>query len=124
MPDAAGGQVLLQGLDIRPAEISRISWRPLRPGVAIHVLHRDPRGDVRAALLRYAPGASVPAHWHDAPEYILVLDGAQSDEHGEYRAGTLVLNPPGSRHAVTSAGGCTVLAIWERPVRFEASDGG
>jgi anti-sigma factor ChrR (cupin superfamily) len=47
----------------------------------------------------------------------LVLEGAQHDERGLYRAGTLVINPPGSAHQIHSDGGCVVLVIWERAVR-------
>lgn len=121
MPEVSGGQVLLQGFGIKLPPLSQLEWQSLRPGVAIHVLHRDQGGDIRAALLRYESGAQVPAHWHDGLEYIFVLEGMQSDERGEYPAGTLVLNPPGSRHAIVSPGGCIVLIIWERPVRFETS---
>jgi anti-sigma factor ChrR (cupin superfamily) len=47
-----------------------------------------------------------------------VLEGAQEDERGRYRAGTMVINPPGSRHRVASPEGCLVLVIWERPNEF------
>ena len=42
------------------------------------------------ALLRYEPGASVPKHQHKGLETILVLEGEQSDERGNYPAGSLV----------------------------------
>lgn len=70
------------------------------------------------ALLRYAPGASVPRHLHTGLETILVLDGVQSDERGDYPEGSLILNPEGSSHSVWSDPGCTVLIQWERPVEF------
>ena len=46
----------------------------------------------------------------------MVLDGAQSDESGEYRKGAVVLNPAGSEHSVWSAEGCVVLIHWVKPV--------
>jgi len=70
------------------------------------------------ALLRYAPGAGVPRHRHPALETILVLEGVQSDERGDYPAGTLILNPAGTEHTVWSATGCTVLIQWNLPVEF------
>ena len=94
------------------------SWQPFREGIEQVPLHEATPSGLRAALLRYAAGARVPAHEHVGYEYILVLEGAQEDERGCYPAGTLLVNPPGSRHAVRSAGGCVVLAIWERAVRF------
>jgi anti-sigma factor ChrR (cupin superfamily) len=56
---------------------------------------------------------------HEGCEYILVLEGAQEDERGVYPAGTFLVNEPGSRHSVKSPEGCTVLAIWAKPVVFE-----
>jgi anti-sigma factor ChrR (cupin superfamily) len=97
-------------------------WEPLRPGVHIRRLYQMPDGGAAAALLRYQPGACVPHHEHLGHEHILVLDGAQSDEHGHYPAGTFVVNRPATAHHVASAEGCVVLIIWERGVRF--TDGG
>ncbi|MFZ5532755.1 MAG: cupin domain-containing protein [Pseudomonadota bacterium] len=93
-------------------------WQPFREGIEQVPLHEPAPSGLRAALLRYAPGASVPAHEHVGYEYILVLEGTQEDDRGRYPAGTLLVNPPGSGHAVRSAEGCVVLAIWERPVQF------
>ena len=95
-------------------------WRDLpferfRDGVDIHWLRQGSPG---VALLRYAPGASVPMHEHTGLETIWVLDGAQCDERGCYGTGALVLNPEGSAHSVWSDTGCTVLIQWERPVRI------
>jgi anti-sigma factor ChrR (cupin superfamily) len=60
-------------------------------------------------------------HEHMGYEHILVLSGAQQDEGGIYSAGTMVVNPPGSRHRVQAPAGCTVLIVWERPVILVAS---
>jgi anti-sigma factor ChrR (cupin superfamily) len=51
-------------------------------------------------------------------ETILVLEGSQSDELGHYPAGSLVANPEGSVHSVTSEEGCVVLIQWTRPVEI------
>jgi anti-sigma factor ChrR (cupin superfamily) len=73
-------------------------------------------------LLRYALGASVPAHAHEGYEHILVLQGVQQDERGHYGVGSFLAACCSMRpvpcHAVESPLGCVVLAIWERPVRF------
>ena len=95
-----------------------VPWRRLREGVEIHRLYGSSDAGASAALLRYAPGAFVPQHVHRGHEHIFVLTGSQSDERGHHRAGTLVMNAPGSRHSVSSAEGCIVLAIWEQPVVF------
>jgi anti-sigma factor ChrR (cupin superfamily) len=92
---------------------------PFRAGIDMRVLYGAPgKGGAAAAFLRYQPGAKVPAHEHPGYELIQVLVGSQTDERGTHRAGTFVVNPPGSRHAVESAEGCVVLAVWERPIHF------
>ncbi len=75
-------------------------------------------GEAELALLRYAPGATVPRHLHQGLETILVLEGSQSDEFGSYAAGSLVANPEGSIHSVTSQEGCVVLIHWAKPVKI------
>ncbi|MEM8614709.1 MAG: cupin domain-containing protein [Cyanobacteria bacterium P01_H01_bin.105] len=100
----------------------RISWQPFRPGVEIHRLYGDGQTGSAAALLKYEPGAQVPFHDHTGYEHIVVLSGAQQDHHGSYTAGTLVINPPETSHAVVSDEGCIVLIIWERPVLIRAEN--
>jgi anti-sigma factor ChrR (cupin superfamily) len=96
----------------------RLDWQPFREGVEIHSLYDNgPQGSA-AALLRYQSGATVPQHEHSGFEHILVLSGSQQDHNGVHAAGTLVINPPLSRHTVTSELGCIVLAIWERPIKL------
>lgn len=93
-----------------------LTWEPFRPGVDIYRLYKDGEGGAAAALLRYQPGASVPRHDHTGFEHIFVLSGSQTDQNGEHKAGTLVINPPSTNHSVISQTGCIVLAIWEKPV--------
>lgn len=90
-----------------------MTFEPFHDGVEICHLWR---GGPDIALLRYAPGASVPRHRHTGLETILVLDGSQSDENGRYFAGSLVFNPAGTEHSVWSEDGCTILIQWEKPV--------
>ncbi|PSR13584.1 transcription negative regulator ChrR, partial [filamentous cyanobacterium CCP3] len=84
------------------AKADDLPWEPFRPGIEIHRLYPPEPGGAATALLRYQPGATVPCHRHIGFEHILVLSGSQTDNHGTYLAGTLVINPPGSRHTVTS----------------------
>ncbi len=92
-----------------------LPWQPFRPGVEIHRLYGNAHGP-SAAFLRYQPGTRVPHHDHTGYEHILVLSGAQQDQHHTYRAGSLVINEPGTDHWVASPEGCLVLVIWEKPV--------
>jgi anti-sigma factor ChrR (cupin superfamily) len=61
------------------------------------------------SIVRYEPGAAFPGHDHPAGEEILVLDGVFSDEHGDWPAGTYLLNPEGFHHAPFSREGCTLF---------------
>lgn len=96
-----------------------IAWKPFREGIELHLLYGQMGVGRAAALLRYAPGASLPPHRHLGFEHILVLEGAQQDERGRYGKGTLLVNPPGSRHTVQSPEGCIVLVTWELPVELD-----
>ena len=108
------GRVVARALHL--ATLKR-GWKPLRSGVDIHPL-AGIEGGPSVALLRYAPGAKVPAHRHGGFEVIYVLEGAQSDERGTYSAGMVVVNPEGGSHSVRSEDGCVVLIVWERSIEF------
>ncbi len=97
--------------------LATINWQPFRDGVEIYPLYGS-HGGMSSAFLRYAPGASVPTHNHVGYEHIFVLQGEQSDEYGTYPQGSIVVNPPSSRHSVRSKEGCIVLVVWEKPVEF------
>lgn len=93
-------------------------WKPFRPGVSAHWLYNEENGGPAAVLLRYEPGARVALHEHVGYEHVFVLEGDQYDEFGSYPAGSLVVNPPGTRHSPGSKGGCIALLIYEKAVRF------
>ena len=95
-----------------------LDWQPFRDGIEAAWLYRNGPDGPASAYLRYQPGAIVPLHAHPGYEHIFVLSGSQTDHNGRHRAGTLVINPPGSSHEVVSEDGCVVLAVWQRPVAF------
>jgi len=103
------------------SQLDGLAWRPLRPGVDIHVLYQTGDDGPSAAVLRYQPGAEVPPHEHVGTERILVLAGEQHDDRGHYGPGTMIVNAPGTSHRVWSPTGCLVLIAWDRPVRFLSS---
>ena len=103
----------LLGLDL-----SSVTFEPFRAGVEIARLSGAAPSGGETALLRYAPGASVPMHEHTGLETIVVLSGAQADDDGLYVKGDVVMNAKGSRHRVWSDSGCVVLITWAAPVRI------
>ena len=74
----------------------------------VHLVGPPESGQV-TSVVRYEPGATFPPHDHPEGEEILVLDGVFSDEHGDWPAGTYLLNPEGFRHAPFSRPGCLLL---------------
>ena len=84
------------------------AWHRLLPGIERKVLHEQ--DGVMSYLLRFAPGAVLPAHRHPIDEECVVLEGT-------LRIGSLVLGP-GGYHRVphdvldadsTSDDGCVIF---------------
>jgi anti-sigma factor ChrR (cupin superfamily) len=82
---------------------SRTVWRK-----RLHLVGPAEAGQV-TSIVRYEPGAVFPSHDHPGGEEILVLAGTFSDEHGDWPAGTYLLNPEGFRHAPFSRSGCLLF---------------
>lgn len=61
------------------------------------------------SVVRYDPDSAFPEHPHPDGEEIFVLEGVFSDEHGDYPAGSLLLNPEGFSHAPFSKEGCVLF---------------
>ena len=61
------------------------------------------------SVVRYEPASKFPPHDHPEGEEILVLEGVFSDEHGDWPAGTFLLNPEGFHHAPFSREGCVLF---------------
>ena len=95
-----------------------LAYEPFRDGIQVHWLEKGTSTEPAVAILKYQPGAKVPPHRHAGLETIVVLDGVQSDENGDYAAGAVVLNAVGSEHSVWTKEGCTVLIQWNLPVIF------
>ncbi|MDB6052541.1 MAG: anti-ECFsigma factor, ChrR [Verrucomicrobiales bacterium] len=93
-------------------------WQPFKEGVEIYRLYGAGITGPTAALLRFSPGGRIALHEHTGYEHIFVLTGSQVDENSESQAGSLIVNPPGTSHSILSRGGCIVLAIYEKPVKF------
>jgi anti-sigma factor ChrR (cupin superfamily) len=112
------GSIVLKNIFELSQNLDSLKWEFFREGVKIHRLYGNQNEGPSAALLLYEPGAGVPLHQHQGWEHLIILSQSQSDQRGERDAGTLIINPPGSSHSVSSANGALVLAIWEKPVKF------
>lgn len=74
----------------------------------VHRVGPQESGQV-TSIVRYDANANFPQHDHPDGEEILVLEGVFSDEHGDWPAGTYLLNPEGFRHAPFSKDGCVLF---------------
>src|SRR5437016_4468184 len=90
-------------------DTKKLPWTPSPSGTVwrkrLHLVGPPEAGQV-TSLVRYGPHSEFPSHNHPQGEEILVLEGVFSDEHGDWSAGTYLLNPAGFRHAPYSRGGC------------------
>jgi len=109
MPEA-----IREGLTLGSWE--QLPFGPFRKNVTIHWIRPFEIDQPGVALLKYEAGASVPRHRHEGLETILVLDGVQSDELGDYTKGSYIVNLAGTEHSVWTRTGCVVLIQWDRPV--------
>ena len=100
-------------LTVRVAvDTTHMPWTPSPSGTVwrkrVHVVGPPEAGQV-TSIVRYEPNSTFHAHDHPDGEEILVLDGIFSDEHGDWPAGTYLLNPEGFRHAPFSREGCVLF---------------
>jgi anti-sigma factor ChrR (cupin superfamily) len=101
--------------DVRRLEVAHTDEMPWAPAPVPDVwrkrleLSGPPEAGRVTSLVRYAPGSRFPSHPHPDGEEILVLDGVFSDEHGDFPAGTFLMNPTGFEHSPFSKEGCTLF---------------
>jgi anti-sigma factor ChrR (cupin superfamily) len=93
-------------------DTTQMPWTPSPSGSVwrkrVHLVGDAESGQV-TSVVRYEPRSTFPAHDHPDGEEILVLDGVFSDEHGDWPAGTFLLNPEGFRHTPFSNPGCLLF---------------
>ena len=93
-------------------DTNRMPWTPSPSGSVwrkrVHLVGAAESGQV-TSVVRYDPHSTFHTHDHPDGEEILVLDGVFSDEHGNWPAGTFLLNPEGFRHAPFSEDGCVLF---------------
>ena len=94
------------------ADTTQMDWTPSPSGTVwrkrVHLVGPPESGQV-TSVVRYEPNSNFPAHDHPEGEEILVLEGVFSDEHGDWPAGTYLLNPEGFRHSPFSKPGCVLF---------------
>ena len=107
------GEAINGDLSVRAiVDTNRMEWTASPSGSVwrkrVHLVGSPESGQV-TSVVRYDPESSFLAHDHPEGEEILVLEGVFSDEHGDWPAGTYLLNPEGFRHAPFSKTGCVLF---------------
>jgi len=91
--------------------LTEIPWNSAMKGVQAKTVWEDKASKRRAALVRFEPGAKLPAHRHVGDEFVFVIEGSNADETGELHVGNVSYRPYGCEHSVWTKNGATALAI-------------
>ena len=87
-------------------ELGRGDWQPVAPGIESKLMWNS-----RTALLRCAPGASLPNHMHDDDEHLLVLSGDLIIGGRTFAAGDYIGSRRGfDRFVHMTRTGCLILS--------------
>jgi len=109
----------------RYVDIAALPWTATRfKGVEMKILMEDKETGVSTALVRFAPGATLPDHEHVELEQTFVLEGSLEDHEGVATAGNYVWRPAGSRHDAHAPNGCLCLSFFLKPNKFFDMGGG
>ncbi|WP_404379105.1 ChrR family anti-sigma-E factor [Caenispirillum salinarum] len=98
--------------------IDSLPWRSMGP--AVKGLDLPVSGTSKARLFRIKPGAAMPQHSHNGPEYTMVLAGGFSDEMGSFVRGDVACADESMLHQPVADEGepCLCLAVTDAPLRF------
>jgi anti-sigma factor ChrR (cupin superfamily) len=111
---------------VRPADME---WKKTRfAGCEVKGLLLDKQTGLITALMRFAPGATLPDHEHVKIEQTYVLEGKLVDKEGPAQGltvgpGEFVWREAGSRHVAWTPEGGLMLAMFQVPNKFYEKDG-
>src|ERR1700739_2784224 len=111
---------------VRPADME---WKKTRfPGCEVKGLLLDRETGLVTALMRFAPGATLPDHEHVKIEQTYVLEGKLVDKEGPAEGltvgpGEFVWREPGSRHVAWPPEGGLMLWRFQVASQFFEKDG-
>ena len=109
----------LAALASRYVDVAELPWEPTRfKGVEWKTLMEDKETGLMTALVRFAPGTTLPDHEHVELEQTWVIEGALEDDEGVVTAGNYVWRPKGNRHLARSPGGALVISFFLKPNKF------
>ena len=87
-------------------------WEEVAPGISCKLLANDTERHIVSMLVRLAPGASYPAHFHAGVEELHLLDGELWIDERKLYPGDYNRAEPGTGDQVVWSGtGCTCVLI-------------
>jgi hypothetical protein len=100
--------VVSPGITIVRPDAAAWQAHPVVPGVTVKLLYRDPRVGVYTALMRLAPGSTLPRRRHASAEELLLVAGIAKVGQHELRAGEYCRAESDTVHdPITTSTGCT-----------------
>lgn len=97
-------------------DAAELPWQPSTFASAMFVKDIAVAGEFEMQLVRMEPGAKIPPHTHELPEFIYVLSGELRIDDKALTAGCVSIAAPGSEHLnVHSPNGCTFVLV-DRPL--------
>lgn len=109
MNDLASGQLLC-------VQCNDLPWKPSTYAAGLFVKDVAVTDGLEMQIVRCEPGARIPLHTHECPEFIYVLEGELIVAGDRLGPGSASVASRGSEHAdVHSETGC-VFVLVDRPV--------
>jgi len=92
-----------------PINVGQIDWADVRAGVRHKTIWEDPVAGRSMRLVRFDPGAVLPAHLHHGESLVFGIEGEITDHNGPTLPGHFCCQPDRYVHSVSSRNGATVL---------------
>jgi|SRR5487761_3541 len=93
-----------------------LPWKPSKFAAGVFVKDVAVTGGLEMQIVRFEPGARLPLHEHELPEFIYVLEGKLIIAGQHLSQGWASVASAGSVHAdVHSDSGCTFVLV-DRPL--------
>jgi putative transcriptional regulator len=110
MPEPLARTIMLQ---------KTVYWRSVVPGIKAMDLDLHCKQS-RSRFVKLEPGRKAPLHRHGGMEITLVLNGAFSDDSGQYKRGDLVVVDERMTHTQQACrhDGCISLVVSATPIRL------
>ena len=103
------------------ARCDDLPWKPSTFAAGVFVKDVAVSDGLEMQILRFEPGARLPLHEHECPEFIYVLEGELIVAGRRLSAGWASVASVGSVHSdVHSETGC-VLVLVDRPLQEQAN---